>query len=81
MDKQAFIEYYKKLHPGEKSTDSFGYVDSLPSVHSHLIFREIFDMIDVNKDGTIDFNEFLVVTVLINRVNDLGSRLSFAFDL
>lgn len=38
-------------------------------------------MVDVNKDGTIDFNEFLVVVVLYNRLNDLGSRLSFAFDM
>jgi hypothetical protein len=38
-------------------------------------------MIDVNKDGTIDFNEFLVVVVLMNRVNDLSSRLSFVFDM
>jgi hypothetical protein len=38
-------------------------------------------MIDVNKDGLVDFNEFLVVVVLINRLNDLGSRLSFVFDM
>jgi Ca2+-binding EF-hand superfamily protein len=38
-------------------------------------------MIDVNKDGSVDFNEFLVVVVLINRLNDLGSRLSFVFDM
>lgn len=38
-------------------------------------------MIDVNNDGAIDFNEFLVVIVLINRLNDLGSRLSFVFDM
>ncbi len=38
-------------------------------------------MIDVNKDGTVDFHEFLVVVVLINRINDLGSRLSFVFDM
>ena len=38
-------------------------------------------MIDVNKDGMVDFNEFLVVVVLMNRLNDLGSRLSFVFDV
>lgn len=46
-----------------------------------FLFRNIFDMIDVNKDGMVDFNEFLVVIVLINRLNDLGSRLSFVFDM
>jgi Ca2+-binding EF-hand superfamily protein len=49
--------------------------------HSNLIFRGIFDTIDINKDGTIDFNEFLVVVVLLNRVNDLEARLSFVFDM
>jgi len=38
-------------------------------------------MIDVNNDGTVDFNELLVVIVLASRLNDLGSRLSFVFDM
>ena len=45
------------------------------------MFREIFEMIDVNQNGTIDFNEFLVVVVLTNRMKDLASRLSFTFDM
>ena len=47
----------------------------------NFIFREIFDAIDVNHDGTVDFHEFLVVVVLMNRMNDLGQRLSFVFDM
>ena len=46
-----------------------------------FIFSQIFDTIDVNRDGLIDFNEFLVVVVLMDRLNDLGSRLSFVFDM
>lgn len=38
-------------------------------------------MIDVDNNGTIDFNELLVVIVLMSRFNDLGSRLAFAFDM
>ena len=38
-------------------------------------------MIDVNQNGTIDFNEFLVMVVLTNRMKDLASRLSFTFDM
>jgi hypothetical protein len=49
--------------------------------YEFLIFRQIFNMIDVNKSGTVDFNEFLVATVLMNRLDDLGSRLSFVFDM
>ncbi len=46
-----------------------------------IIFRKIFEMIDVNNDGTVDFNELLVVIVLASRLNDLGSRLAFVFDM
>ncbi len=46
-----------------------------------LIFRKIFEMIDVNDDGTMDFNEILMVIVLMSRLNDLGSRLAFVFDM
>ncbi|UJR22077.1 hypothetical protein I4U23_025143 [Adineta vaga] len=66
LDKKAFNEYYKKLQPRNETINSF---------------EQIFDMIDVNQDGFVDFNEFLVVIVLINRLNDLGSRLSFVFDM
>ena len=38
-------------------------------------------MIDTNDDGNIDFNELLVVIVLMSRLNALESRLAFAFDM
>ncbi len=38
-------------------------------------------MIDINKDGTVDFNEFLVAIILSNHSNDLRARLSFVFDM
>ncbi|CAF0772664.1 unnamed protein product [Adineta ricciae] len=66
LDKKTFIDYYKKLHPQHELSTSFD---------------QIFDTIDVNRDGLIDFNEFLVVVVLMDRLNDLGSRLSFVFDM
>jgi hypothetical protein len=37
-------------------------------------------MLDINNDGTVDFNELLVVIVLSSRLNDMESRLTFAFD-
>ncbi len=72
------------MNPRRETNDSFEYVTLFFFVlnfHFNIIFRGIFDMIDVNKDGTVDFNEFLVVIVLINRIDDLGSRLSFVFDM
>jgi Ca2+-binding EF-hand superfamily protein len=45
-----------------------------------VLFRKIFEMLDMNKDGTVDFNELLVVVVLTSRLNDIGARLAFAFD-
>jgi hypothetical protein len=46
-----------------------------------IIFRKIFQMVDFDNDGTVDFNELLVIIVLMSHLNDLGSRLSFAFDM
>ncbi|CAF1095428.1 unnamed protein product [Rotaria sp. Silwood1] len=66
LDKKSFVEYYKKLRPREETNKSI---------------EAIFDMIDINNDGTVDFNEFLIVIALIDDLNDLGSRLSFVFDI
>ncbi len=38
-------------------------------------------MVDFDNNGTIDFNELLVLIVLMSRLSDLGSRLAFAFDM
>ena len=43
--------------------------------------RQIFRTIDVNNDGIIEFNELLVVIVLMSRLNSVESRLAFAFDM
>ena len=48
---------------------------------SLMCCRAIFDRIDANNDGTVDFNELLVVLVLVSRLNSLESRLAFAFDM
>jgi len=46
-----------------------------------IILRKISEMMDINNDKTVDFNELLVVIVLMSRLNNLGSRLAFAFDM
>ena len=43
--------------------------------------RTLFDRLDVNDDGSIDFNEFLVLVAIRNRFGDLERRLAFIFDL
>ena len=45
------------------------------------IFRELFHRIDVNDDGTIDFNEFLVLIAIRNQSGNIEDRLAFVFDL
>ncbi|CAF1047519.1 unnamed protein product [Rotaria sp. Silwood1] len=66
LDKKAFVEYYRKFHP---------------NVATQIPIEEIFDKIDRDNDGTIDFNELLVVIVLMSRLNDVGSQFGFAFDM
>ncbi|CAF2692707.1 unnamed protein product [Rotaria sp. Silwood2] len=66
LDKEAFVAYYNKLFSRKETNKAI---------------ENIFDMIDVNHDGTVDFNEFLIVITLIDHLNDLGSRLSFVFDI
>ncbi len=46
-----------------------------------MSFRDLFDRIDVNDDGTIDFNEFLVLIAIRSQSGNLEQRLAFVFDL
>ena len=41
----------------------------------------MFQSIDTNNDGTIDFNELLLVIVLMSRMNKLETRLAFALNM
>lgn len=43
--------------------------------------RNIFEMIDVNDDGSIDFNELLILITIRNQSKNLENRLAFIFDL
>lgn len=45
------------------------------------LFRQMFQTIDANNDGTLDFNELLLVIVLMSRVNKLETRLAFALNM
>jgi Ca2+-binding EF-hand superfamily protein len=44
-------------------------------------FRDLFDRIDVNDDGIIDFNELLVLIAIRNQMGNIEQRLAFVFDL
>lgn len=46
-----------------------------------VIFRDLFDRIDINDDGTIDFNELLVLLAIRKQTGSLEHRLGFVFDL
>lgn len=45
------------------------------------LFSTFFERADMDHDGTVDFNELLVLIVLMSRLTDLESRLAFAFDM
>ncbi|CAF1141714.1 unnamed protein product [Rotaria sordida] len=66
IEKDKFIEMYKELNP---------HCGTLSSCNT------LFDEIDTNKDGTINFNEFLFLTAVDNRTGSLEERLDVVFDL
>ncbi|CAF4943843.1 unnamed protein product [Rotaria sp. Silwood1] len=66
IEKDKFIETYKELYPQ---------CNTLSSCNA------LFDVIDTNNDGTIDFNEFLFLTAVDNRTGSLEERLDVVFDL
>lgn len=41
----------------------------------------MFQTLDANNDGAIDFNELLLVIVLMSRMNKLETRLAFALNM
>ncbi|CAF2488426.1 unnamed protein product [Rotaria sp. Silwood2] len=49
--------------------------------HDETDIGQLFDRIDVNDDGTIDFNELLVLIAIRKKFGNLEQRLAFVFDL
>ena len=41
----------------------------------------MFQTLDANNDGAIDFNELFLVIVLMSRMNKLETRLAFALNM
>ncbi|CAF1020456.1 unnamed protein product [Rotaria sordida] len=66
IDRSKFLETYKHLYP--KS-------DAL------LTCNTVFNIIDVNHDDAIDFNEFLFLAAVTARASNLDERLEMVFDL
>ncbi|UJR24749.1 hypothetical protein I4U23_006123 [Adineta vaga] len=66
LDKETFVSTYKELYPENNSV---------------LSCNTLFDVIDTNKDNSIDFNEFLFLAAIGNRTGSLEERLDIIFDL
>jgi len=65
INKQVFIDYFNQLHPNGDVT---------------RLTETFFRTYDLNKDGTIDFMEFMNAVSIIRR-GDLTEKLSFIFSL
>jgi Ca2+-binding EF-hand superfamily protein len=83
LDKQTFLDYYRQFHPQDESNIAWDRhcSNTMRAMLQWDFPRELFDRIDVNDDGTIDFNELLVLIAIRSRLGNLQSRLAFVFDL
>jgi len=78
---QWHADFLRDYPSGELDKQTF--VDFYKKLHPHdeANIAELFDRIDINDDGTIDFNELLVLIAIRNRLGNLEQRLAFVFDL
>ncbi|CAF1254336.1 unnamed protein product [Rotaria sp. Silwood1] len=65
LDKDTFMATYKQLFPES----------------SKKLTPNLFDTIDKNHDGTIDFNEFLLLAAVGNNTGNIDERLDIIFNL
>ncbi|CAF1277753.1 unnamed protein product [Rotaria sordida] len=65
LDKDTFIATFKQLFPES----------------SKNLTSSLFDIIDINHDGTIDFNEFLFLAAVGTNTGNVDERLDIIFNL
>ncbi|KAL7670146.1 hypothetical protein ACOME3_005084 [Neoechinorhynchus agilis] len=65
LTKPQFIKCYQVINPKAKRSS---------------FFKLAFNVFDKNKDGTIDFNEFMVA-IAVTLYGDIREKLSMAFDM
>ncbi len=65
------------LHPSLYNSCFFDY----HSICFFLFLHRVFDWLDKNSDGTVDFNEFLFSFAVNGQVVDCDERLELIFDV
>ncbi|CAF1399753.1 unnamed protein product [Rotaria magnacalcarata] len=63
----------------DKKTFSDYYQKLQPNDETDI--EQIFDRVDINDDGTIDFNELLALIAVRKKFGNIEQRLDFVFDL
>ncbi|CAF3426217.1 unnamed protein product [Rotaria sp. Silwood1] len=73
---------FLRQYPSGK-LDKKTFIDYYQKLHPNdeTDITQLFDRIDVNDDGTIDFNELLVLIAIRRKLGNLEHRLAFIFDL
>ncbi|CAF0860429.1 unnamed protein product [Adineta ricciae] len=74
-------DFLREYPSGQLDKKSF--IDYYAKVHPQEQgnVEDLFNRIDVNEDGTIDFNELLALIAIRNQLGSLEKRLEFVFDL
>ena len=83
MNKEQFSELTKKFIDPTDTDGSVGrYVITCLIIHYNLArcISAIFDIFDKNRDGVIDFSEFLAICATKNGM-DLDTKLELSFGL
>jgi hypothetical protein len=84
MDKKAFAQYYEQVKDVvDKESVLCEYVHVSFTIQFQslwFLFSHAFAVFDANKDGTIDFKEFLLA-IAVETADSVDSNLDFCFQM
>ncbi|KAI3385891.1 hypothetical protein SNEBB_006300 [Seison nebaliae] len=75
------IDKFKKIDKDRSGTLSTEEFHSIPSLNENPLLQRVIDTFDLDKDGEIDFKEFIEGVSVFSMKNDKIEKLKFAFKI